>query len=412
MRLAHPLKILMFGWEFPPFNSGGLGVACQGLVKGLASQGVEITFVLPKENTCQSPFCRFVFADVRYMKGVKIKKIDAMLSPYVDSKTYCESYGELVKRKGKTIYSPDLVSEVLRYAKAARRIAKEEAFDAIHCHDWLSFPAGLAAKEISGSPLIFHVHATEFDRVGKDSMNRDIYLIEKEGFAKADMIIAVSDYTRRVIMDHYGVNPEKIRVVPNAIDNNEYRQRFDTRQFRRDGKKIVLFVGRLTFQKGPDYFLRAARRVLDFNPDVFFVFSGSGDMERWLIEESARMGIADKVFFAGFLRGADLSRVYQMADLYVMSSVSDPFGLTSLESLANGTPILVSRTTGASEMLAHCLKVDFWDVDEMTNKILAVVNYPELRDTLQANGSCEVRKFSWDESARKCLGVYREVLTA
>lgn len=400
----------MFGWEFPPFNSGGLGVACQGLVGGLAKKGADVTFVLPKPVACQSDYCRFVFPGGS--KNIRVRKVNALLSPYLRQKTYVSCYRELKKRKKSDIYARDLVSEVFRYAFEAGNIAKDGYFNVIHCHDWLSFPAGLAAKAATRKPLVFHVHATEYDRVGGDSMNREIYMIEKEGFLKADAIIAVSDYTKRVIVEHYGVKEDRVSVVPNAIDHSIHEERFEPHHFERNGKKVVLFVGRLTYQKGPDYFLRAAKRVLETDPDVFFVFSGAGDMERWLIEEAARQGISDKVFFAGFMRGRDLSRLYRMADLYVMSSVSEPFGLTSLEAMANGAPVLVSRTSGASEMISHCLKVDFWDVEQMAAKILAVTRYPELGRTLSENGAGEVKKFSWDDSARKCLDIYQRVMTA
>ena len=408
MKKSHPVKILMFGWEFPPFNSGGLGVACEGLVRGLASCGAKITFVLPKPVDCASSACCFEFGEDASEK-IRIKKIDSLLTPYVNSRTYGDTYRDLVVQKKRNIYARDLVSEVMRYAENAKRIAKNVEFDVIHCHDWLSFPAGLAAKEISGRPLVFHVHATEFDRVGEGSLNPDIYVIEKEGFKKADAVVAVSEYTKRVICDRYGVDQSKVRVVPNAIQADKYRAKFCDLNFKKNGKKIVLFVGRFTYQKGPDYFLRAARRVLEKNPEVYFVFSGSGDMERWLISESARLNISDKVIFAGFLRGSELIRLYQMADLYVMPSVSEPFGLTSLEAMASGTPILVARTSGASEMISHCLKVDFWDTDQMAAKMLAVVNYPALGQCLSENGSSEVDKFSWRESAEKCLSVYGEV---
>lgn len=401
----------MFGWEFPPFNSGGLGVACEGLVRGLAHHGVSITFVLPKPVACASDACNFAFGE-REIDKIRIEKIDSFLTPYINSGSYGKTYKELIQKKKRIIYARDLVSEVLRYAENAKRIARTAQFDVIHCHDWLSFPAGLAAKEISGKPLVFHVHATEFDRVGEGSLNPEIYLIEKEGFKKADAVIAVSDYTKRVICERYEVDPAKVKVVPNAIKVQDYRLDCFDANFKNNGKKMILFVGRLTYQKGPDYFLRAAQRVLRVRNDVYFVFSGSGDMERWLIEESARLMISDRVIFAGFLRGSDLQRIYKMADLYVMSSVSEPFGLTSLEAMASGTPILVSRTSGASEMLSHCLKVDFWDVEQMAAKMLAVVKYPALGRCLSENGSGEVAKFSWNESAQKCLSVYNEVLNA
>ncbi len=405
-----PVKILMFGWEFPPFNSGGLGVACEGLVRGLAAHGADITFVLPKVMSCKSDACRFVFA-AGGSAGVKVQNINALLSPYLDAAAYQKSYRALIDKRNRVIYRADLLGEVMRYASVARDIARSECFDVIHCHDWLALPAGLEAKKATGKPLVFHVHATEYDRVGEHAMNRDIYLVEKEGFEQADAIIAVSDYTRRVIRDHYGIDQKKITVVPNAVETGGYGRQYPAHRLKAGGGKVVLFVGRLTFQKGPDYFLRAARRVLDVRPDVLFVFAGSGDMERWLIEEAARMGIADNVFFAGFLRGEDLKRAYKMADLYVMPSVSDPFGLTALEAMASGTPVLASVTTGAAEMLSHCLKVDFWDVEQMANKMLAVVSYPELGATMRDNGSAEVQKFSWFDSAQKCLNIYQHLTT-
>ena len=247
----------------------------------------------------------------------------------------------------------------------------------------------------------------------------DLHQIAQEpertrGLEEADAVVAVSDYTCRKIAERYRINPKKIEVVPNAVDHSKYEASFaaDMTGLKKNGKKIVLFVGRLTFQKGPDYFLRAAQKMAQLDPKVMFVFSGAGDMERWLIQESARLGIADRVIFAGFLRGNDLSRLYQMADLYVMPSVSEPFGITSLEALANGTPILVSRQSGVAEMVSHCLKVDFWDIDQIANKIMAVIKYPELRQTLHYNGLTEVHKFSWKKSAQKCVNVYHKVLRA
>ena len=413
-------KILMFGWEFPPYNSGGLGVACEGLVNGLASLGAEITFVLPKKLDYDSGACKFVYGrpwtrKVKTADGVEVIEIDSPLSPYLTAESYAQEY-ELYADKyiagGHGVWRKGLVGEAMRYAAEARGIVANEKFDLIHCHDWLSLPAGLEAKKASGKPLVFQVHATEYDRVNDNCMNRDICAIEKQGLEEADIVVAVSDYTRRKISDCYHIDSKKIEVVPNAVDHAKYKANFaaDFSYLKDNGKKIVLFVGRLTFQKGPDYFLKAAQKVSRLDPDVMFVFSGAGDMERWLIEESAKLGIADKVIFAGFLRGNDLARLYRMADLYVMPSVSEPFGITSLEALANGTPILVSRQSGVAEMISHCLKVDFWDTDQIANKIMAVVKYPALRESLHYNGAAEVCNFTWRKSAQKCMNVYNRVL--
>jgi len=411
----------MFGWEFPPHNSGGLGVACQGLTQGLASLGARITFVLPQKNDYAAAPCRMIFADQWAGKknlpaGVKTIAVNSPLSPYLDAESY---YRQIAKCKEPnlalhpSVWRRDLMGEVMRYGQIGGAIAAVEDFDVIHCHDWLSLPAGMAAREVSGKPLVFHVHATEYDRAGINGLNREICLVEKQGFEGADAVAAVSGYTKRRIISDYGAPPQKITVVPNAVNHDEYGGTADRMlALKKSGKTIVLFVGRLTFQKGPDYFLRAARAVAAADKDAMFVFSGSGDMERWLIEEAARLELADRVIFAGFLRGRDLARLYKAADLYVMPSVSEPFGLTSLEALASGTPILISRQSGVGEMVAHCLKCDFWDTGQIAAKILAALRYNELGAELRQNGLAEVKKFNWTDSARKCLNIYQRVITA
>jgi len=412
MSLRH-VKVLMFGWEFPPYNSGGLGVACQGLVGALRHQNVDINFVLPRRVDCQSDGCHFLFAENVGNGKLSVSAINSILSPYQEKKSYKETLKQILSGKVQSLpYSNDLIDEVMRYAAAAQSIVANTDFDVIHAHDWLSLPAGMAAKNISGKPLVFHVHATEYDRVGIPGADRRICDIEREGIMNADRVITVSEYTKRRVMEAYRANKAKIRVVPNAVNIKNFQGPDVFSPLKKQGAKVVLFVGRLTFQKGPDYFLKAAKMVADLESNVYFVVSGAGDMERWLITESARLGIADRVFFAGFLRGQDLARAYKMADLYVMPSVSDPFGLTALEALASGTPVLVSRQTGASEMISHCLKVDFWDVKVMASKMIALLRYGALGDVLSQNGAQEVTKFDWDESARKCVKVYREVLTA
>ena len=410
MSLSHSLKILMFGWEFPPFNSGGLGVACKGLVEALARQGIEVSFVLPKKMDCQSSSCRFIFAD----SLIKIRKVNFLLSPYLTSK----SYQSLRKDKeGLNIYSPDLFGEVARYAREAKKIAFLEDFNLIHAHDWLSFPAGLEAKKASGKPLIVHIHATEFDRTGGNNVNQHVYEIEKQGFSEADKIIAVSNFTKKKVVEYYGIEPDKIEVVHNAIDSADFdfdlseAERLRIKKLKAKNIKIVLFAGRLTIQKGPDYFLEVAKKVLERNVNVLFIIAGSGDMEAQIIEQAAELNIADKVLFAGFLRGKDLAQAYQMADLFIMPSVSEPFGLTPLESLTCGAPVLISKQSGVSEVIFHCLKTDFWNTDEMADKVLAILGYPELQESLKENGMREVKKFNWQDSAKKCIEIYQEVLS-
>lgn len=402
------MKVLMFGWEFPPFNSGGLGTACFGLAKALSSNGVELIFVLPKTLNVKSDQFKIRFAE----KGFKItiRSLDYLLKPYINSTIYKEQ--QIEKPKG--IYGQDLFAEIERYGANARILAKEYNFDIIHAHDWMSFKAGIGAKQVSGKPLIVHIHSTEIDRTGGGDINPEIFRIEKEGMEIADSIIAVSKLTKDILVNSYGIAPEKIHVVHNGIDIYEYPP-IDTDdaaivKLKEGGNKIVLFVGRITLQKGPDYFLKAAKKVLEFYSDVYFVITGSGDMERSIINEAAALGISDRVLFAGFLRGEELNRIYRSADLFVMSSVSEPFGITALESVVNGTPVLVSKQSGVREVLTHVLTVDFWNVDEMANQILAVLNYDSLKLTLRTNGLEQVKNINWAAAAKKCVDIYYSVL--
>lgn len=396
----------MFGWEFPPHNSGGLGVACFGLSKALSYQGHDVIFVLPRKVNVTSDFAKIVFAEGT---DFKVRYVDSVLRPYMGSDTYDKEIGKI----GPSIYGRDLFEEVERYGFAALGIAEKEDFDVIHAHDWLSFKAGVAAKKVSGKPLIVHIHATTFDICGGNNIDQRVYEIEKEGMEAADKVVAVSNYTKNIIVEKYGIDPDKIEVIHNGIDASEAdNSPGDDRinALKQSGNKIVIFIGRLTVQKGPDYFIKAAQEVVKYYPKVVFVIAGSGDMEHQLIQEAAYLGISDKILFAGFLRGEELNRLYKMADLFVMPSVSEPFGLTALESAINGTPVLVSRQSGVSEVLTHSLKADFWDVEEMTNKILAVLNYDSLKMTLEQNGKTEAKRYNWQKAADKCVQIYKDVL--
>ncbi len=395
----------MFGWEFPPHNSGGLGTACFGLTRALAHSRADITFVLPKRVNAGADWLRMCFADLPEVSG---RGIVANLYPYITNESYAR------ERKGlPPVYGLNLIDEVRRYGLLAGEIASTESFDIIHAHDWLSFPAGVAAKKVSGKPLVVHVHATEFDRTGGTGVNQDVYHIEREGMRFADAIVAVSQWTKNLIVRHYGVPPEKVTVVHNGIDAADYRLLPDRLvALKQAGEKIVLFVGRITLQKGPDYFVRAAKRVLELEPKVYFMIAGSGDMEGQVLREAAALGIADRVIFTGFVRGAELDALYQSADLYVLPSVSEPFGITPLESLVNGTPVIISYQSGVAEVLRHALKVDFWDTEELANQIITVLRHPSLHRTLKQYGGEEVRKVTWTASAEKCLGLYHNLLSA
>lgn len=396
----------MFGWEFPPFNSGGLGVACEGLLRGLTAEGADVTFVLPRTVPVETAAGRLVFADEGIVEDGAVTALAAktLLSPYLSATLYSS-----LRAKFGAGFSNDLFEEVARYALRAESIAAKESFDVIHAHDWLSFPAALEAKRISGKPLVVHVHATEYDRTGNLSPDGRIVEIERAGLEAADRIIAVSEFTRRKIVDAYGVSAQKIDVVHNAIDEPEPSLgRAVLDGLRASGKKIVLFVGRLTLQKGPDYFVRAAHKVSLLCPEAVFVVVGSGEMQRRMIEDAANLGIADRMLFTGFLRDRELARVYRAADVFVMPSVSEPFGITCLESLAHGVPAVISRQSGVAEAVGHCLKTDFWDVDDMAAKILSVLRYRALAADMADNGRKESGRFTWQIAAKKCLETYRK----
>ncbi len=389
----------MLGWEFPPLSSGGLGTACYGLTKALSNQGVEIVFVVPYATDNNAEFVKLVSAT-----GIKVKKIHALLKPYMTSNSYADA-----KNKSKlSMYGSSLFDEVNRYTLAAEKIADEEDFDIIHCHDWMTFQAGIRVKKKKNKPLVVHVHATEFDRTGGLGVNQYVYDIERNGMLNADAVIAVSNFTKNKIVYNYSIQPDKVHVVHNAVEhpNITFKEDFGLKK----ENKVVLFVGRITLQKGPDYFLYAAKRVLEKDPNVRFIMAGSGNMEPFIIEKSAELGIANKFLFAGFLHGDDVHRAYQMADVYVMPSVSEPFGITPLESMANRTPVIISKQSGVSEVIRHCLKVDFWDIDELSNKILALLNYKVLSEELVENAGREVNKFTWNDPATKCINIYNQLL--
>ncbi|MCF7910305.1 glycosyltransferase family 4 protein [Candidatus Pacearchaeota archaeon] len=400
------MKVLMFGWEFPPFNSGGLGTACFGLTKALSKNNVEITFVLPTKVDIDVDFLKIICSG----SGDEIKKkylVNSLLTAY----STCESYDcrlSSAKKQKKGFYGSSLFDEVERYGEIGEEIAMDGGFDVIHAHDWLTVPAAISAKRVSGKCLVLHIHATEFDRGGGDNINSRVYEIEKKGMEEADIVVAVSNLTRNRIINSYGISPEKVKVVHNAVEFENYT--LEKMHELRKTKKIVLFLGRLTLQKGPDYFVYAAKKVLEFYPDVVFVVAGSGDMERAIIEKVAELGISDKFIFTGFLRGKDIYEAYRMADLYILPSVSEPFGITPLEALSCGTPVLISNQSGVSEVLDHCLKTDFWDVDEMANKIVAVLNNEDLYHELRENGTREVTKFNWGEPAMRCVDIYEKLI--
>ena len=427
------MKVFMLGWEFPPFISGGLGTACYGLTKAMNRLGLKVTFCLPKIVEGQyakhvnllSPNSLTSIATTRIneLTNVTFRTINSPLQPYSRPDVYLQRVEETLRQKqqihktcnitdqfmDKADYGGDMYTEVHRYAAIAAELAKNEDFDIIHAHDWMTYHAGIAVAAVSGKPLIVQVHSTEFDRSG-ENVNQMIYDIEREGMNAANKIIAVSNFTRNIIISRYGISGEKVEVVHNGTERNG-NNTLRASTVRKD-EKLVLFLGRITMQKGPEYFLQAAKKVLEVMDDVKFVMAGSGDMMHRAIEMAAELGIGSKVLFTGFLRGDDVQKIYEMADLFVMPSVSEPFGLVPLEALHNNVPVIISKQSGVSEVLTHALKVDFWDTDDMANKIVAVLKYAPLKITLQNHGNFEVRKLRWEDSAAKCAKIYEETLVA
>lgn len=410
------MRVLMFGWEFPPYISGGLGVACEGLVRGLTELDTEVTLVLPHRSLASDTSRLKIISSVKSAAPkrpgggrplLRRRRVPSLLRPYLTEVLY-EEERDLARSTGATFagnYGPDLPREVLRYAAAAARIAANESFDVIHVHDWLTFLAGIEARRASGKPLVLHVHATEFDRAG-GAENGFVTAIERLALAAADRVIAVSGYTADLVAREYGVPAERLRVVHNAIDARESVGSWTVAE----GDPLVLFAGRITRQKGPDYFVEAAARVAAERPEVKFAVAGSGDRMRAMLERVAAHGLQERFLFTGFLAPAELDRLYARADVYVMPSLSEPFGLTALEALQHGTPVIVSRTAGVSEVVRNVLRVDFGDIEDLASKILSVLQFPPLSEELSTRGRAEVRRLSWRDSAAKCLAVYRELV--
>jgi glycogen synthase len=413
------MRVLMLGWEFPPFFAGGVGIVCYELTKALSQRGVGVTYIMPfgPENV-SSPHVRLMVASrLRKYKDIKLQFVNTTLQPYGTSQSYDERMmtlstviGDEKADSTKALYGSNLFEEIHKYALRIRALAHMEEFDVIHSHDWTTFPAAVAAKHVSGKPLIVHVHITQFDMVGGDGrINQMAYDIERYGMTEADTVICVSDYIKRRCIEQYGVPEHKIRVLHNAVSSMDGTQLPAAIKIK-EKDKIVLFAGRVTLQKGPDYFVRAARLVCDKDPNVKFVLAGNGDMLTRMIELSAAMGMADKFIFPGFYNREQAEQLFSMADCFVMPSVSEPFGIVPLEAMQKNTPVIVSKQSGVAEVLRNALKVDFWDVYDIANKILAVLKYRELSDHLTHHGTLEVQQITWDKYAEKLERVYDEIM--
>lgn len=390
----------MFGWEFPPMNDGGLGVACYGLAKALAKQNVEILLVLPKHPGKDYNFLKLIPLNIRTIL------LPSHLREYATPSSYLSDIREFPPNS--PVYGNNLFEEVKRYTECAKQIAREYDFDIIHAHDWMTYQAGLAAKEISKKPLVLHVHSIEYDRTGGNGRNEFVWGIEKHAMENADAVLPVSHYTKQKIIEEYHIRPSKIEVMHNAIDPED--KFIEKMHVLKKHNKIVLFLGRITLQKGPEYFLGAAKKSLEKRQDLLFVMAGSGDMQYRMMHQAAQLGISDKVLFTGFVRGEKQKEIYAMADVFVIPSVSEPFGLTALEAMSYNTPVILSKNAGVAEVVRNCLKVDFWDTHEIANKILAILAYASLNHCIKENAQEEVRKITWDTTASKVIDVYQKLI--
>ena len=428
------MKVLMFGWEFPPHIAGGLGTACYGMTKGLAANGVDALFVMPSAsgdedqsavriiNASDVPVDTVTASVDEFLGKVRFVHIGSNMIPYVDPqdftsmveeerkrqvKNFRVQYGQKYKFSGK--YGSNLMEEVARYAMVGATIALQhkDEIDVIHAHDWLTYLAGIGAKQLTGKPLVVHVHATSFDRASDDKIDTRVYDLEKKGMEAADKVIAVSDLTRNIVINKYGISPDKVVTVHNAVDFSG-RENLEVERGVKD--KVVTFLGRVTYQKGPEYFIEAAAKVLKRCPHVRFVMAGNGDMLNRCIRHVARLGISDRFHFTGFLRGKEVQKMFALSDVYVMPSISEPFGISPLEAMQTYVPSVISKQSGCAEVLKYALKVDFWDVDAMSDAIYGLLNYPAIAALASRCGHDEVNALKWTNAASKVKKVYESVI--
>jgi glycosyltransferase involved in cell wall biosynthesis len=462
----------MFGWEFPPHISGGLGTACYGLTKGLSAiEDIEILFVVPKlygdeddkvanligaENIVvkqhqvdlnefwrerSSKQASDLPLKNKGLKNISFIEVKSKLQPYLSTeefekflkeknlegtglkidengKLYYEKDGKIleVKFEDETVtkqvdgkysfsgkYGPNLLEEVYNYARVAAVIAQENEFDIIHAHDWLANAAGIAAKEVSGKPLVIHVHATEFDRGGSDRVDTRVYELERAGMHTADMVITVSNLTKNTVMTQYGVSEDKIRTVYNAVEPQEAEKIVYKKNVK---EKIVTFLGRITYQKGPAYFVNAAKKVLDKTDDVRFVMAGSGDMFHQMIRYAAELGISERFHFTDFLKGDEVTKMFSISDVYVMPSISEPFGISPLEAMRSNVPVIISKQSGVAEVLTNAVKIDYWDEDALADAIYGLVTYKGLSKMFIKQSKDEVDSMKWDKPAKEVKDIY------
>ncbi len=478
------MKVLMFGWEFPPHISGGLGTASYGLTKSLSAiEDVEIIFVVPKlygdedsevadligagnisvkqykhlfsdswieNNHLLKETASKEKTDTKHINGlhsIDFIEVKSKLQPYMSieefetflkenklentsikidehGKLYYEINGEIkefyftkdtislqINEEGKFEFSgkygPNLIEEVYNYAKVAAVIAKENTFDIIHAHDWLANAAGIAAKEISGKPLVIHVHATEYDRGGADRIDSRVFALEQAGMKAADKIITVSNLTKETVVKHYGIDVNKVQTIYNAVEPQEAEKINYTKNVK---EKLVTFLGRITYQKGPAYFINAAKKVLLKTDNVRFVMAGNGDMFKEMIRYAAKLGIADKFHFTDFLKGDEVTKMFAISDVYVMPSVSEPFGISPLEAMRSNVPVIISKQSGVAEVIQNAVKIDYWDEDALADAIYGLIKYDGLSKMFIKQSKKEVDNMKWDKPAKELKAVYDSIL--
>ncbi|MGI9542095.1 MAG: glycosyltransferase family 4 protein [Cyclobacteriaceae bacterium] len=401
------MKILMFGWEYPPHISGGLGTACHGLTQALLSAGHEVKFVIPHaveeekapgfelvsaSNVNLSPF---IYSTALRVLGKIMPELEVKLSKYPNRSNY----------KFSGAYGPGLMDEVYWFAVVASKLAIDFQFDIIHAHDWLTYLAGLVAKEVSGKPLVVHIHATEYDRSSK--INIRVFEIEQKGMLHADRVLTVSNLTRNTVTQRYGINPAKVITTYNGVRPYKKTLNLKTKNIH---EKFVTFLGRITYQKGPQYFIEAARKVLIKNQQVRFVMAGNGDMMKAMIRKVAGLRLSRYFHFTGFLKREQVEQMLEMSDVFVMPSVSEPFGIAPLEAIQSDVPVIVSKQSGVAEVLPYAIKVDYWDTNALADTIYGLLNYKAMGKTTKSLNQHALSHLTWDNAATKVLDVYSSII--
>jgi glycosyltransferase involved in cell wall biosynthesis len=429
------MRVLMFGWEFPPHTTGGLGTACEGLTRALvASEKVSVKFVMPQiETNLKTQKLTLSGANNvnlskwpkdyrKLLKKINLLEVHSGLLPYANQKEYKQKVDQLQEEVNEThliktkhrkkvqitgSYSGDLLQEVANYAIAAKKIAKSSRFDVIHVHDWPVFPAGIAARQSSGKPLIAHVHSTEIDRSG-GHINEAIFNIEKKGLQEADHIIAVSNFTRDILINEYNLPAKKITVIHNGVDPLTESENTGTDNYKNE--ILVTFLGRITLQKGPEYFIEAAQKVLQKNKNVKFIMAGSGHLLDAMVEKATRLKLTKHIQFTGFLEQNEVNDLFEASKIFVMPSISEPFGIVPLEAMQFGVPVIISKQSGVAELISNAIKIDYWNTDAIAKEILKMLSDETYRQKIGQKGKEEVRKYRWTVAAQKTFALYNTAL--